>query len=65
MATKLNVPLFDEEVDAGNPSDSVMKFVGMVGGAALAIAAIGGGQYVVNEIQGLTGNDSDDSFEVI
>lgn len=64
MATKLNVPLFDESVSLSNPSGAVMKFIGMAGGASLAIAAIGVGQYIVNRAGDAAGAD-DDQFEVI
>jgi len=60
MATELNVPVFDEDVDLSSPSSAAMKFVGMAGGAALAIAAVAGGQFIFNNAsESVQGDDSE------
>jgi len=65
MATKLNVPLFNEGVDVSSPGDAAGKFVGMAGGAALAILAIGAGQWAINRGAEAAGAGNDIDFEVI
>ena len=65
MATKLNVPVFDEDVDVSNPGSAAMKFVGMAGGAALGIGALAVGQYVFNEASQATGQDEGEGVDFV
>lgn len=66
MATKLNVPVFDEDVDISQPSGAAMKFVGMAGGAALALAAVAGGQFVFNTTsEAVRGEDESEGVDFV
>ena len=66
MATKLNVPVFDEDVDISEPSGAAMKFVGMAGGAGLALAAVAAGQFLFNNAsEAVRGDDAGEGVDFV
>lgn len=52
---KGNVPLFNESVDASKPAEAGQKFVGMAFGAMLALGALMGGRWALQQVQNTTG----------
>jgi hypothetical protein len=56
MATKIDVPLVDEEVDASNPTSAIMAVVTLIAGFAIFSMTQGIGNYLANEAnQSLSG----------
>lgn len=59
MATMLNVPGFNEDVDPTDPGGAARKVVGMIGGTALGLVALKGGQFIFNEASSAAGQQQD------
>lgn len=61
MGTKINVPVFDEQVDPTDPSDALGKVGGMIGGVLIGLIVLAIGTFGFERLADVAGQEDADA----